>query len=192
MVDPTPYLEAGSIADRVAELARELDEVLEPGAVLIGVLKGCLPFMADLIRQISTPIVVDFLALSAFAPDSGRVRLTNDLSVDVEGRQVVLVEGVVDTGFRLDYLRRHVIDHGSSELRICTLFDRAGRRVLPIPIDHVGFATDAAFLVGYGLDHRGEFRNLPGVVEVELADLDRADDRFCDEVRKAVWSGARH
>jgi len=192
MVGPTPYLEAGSIADRVAELAQELDEVLEPGAVLIGVLKGCLPFMADLIRQISTPIVVDFLALSAFAPDSGRVRLTNDLSVDVEGRQVVLVEGVVDTGFRLDYLRRHVIDHGSSELRICTLFDRAGRRVLPIPIDHVGFATDAAFLVGYGLDHRGEFRNLPGVVEVELADLDRADDRFCDEVRKAGWSGARH
>ena len=192
MVGPTPYLEAGSIADRVAELARELDEVLEPGAVLIGVLKGCLPFMADLIRRISTPIVVDFLALSAFAPDSGRVRLTNDLSVDVEGRQVVLVEGVVDTGFRLDYLRRHVIDHGSSELRICTLFDRAGRRVLPIPIDHVGFATEAAFLVGYGLDHRGEFRNLPGVVEVELADLDRADDRFCDEVRKAGWSGARH
>ena len=192
MVGPTPYLEAGSIADRVAELARELDEVLEPGAVLIGVLKGCLPFMADLIRRISTPIVVDFLALSAFAPDSGRVRLTNDLSVDVEGRQVVLVEGVVDTGFRLDYLRRHIIDHGPSELRICTLFDRVSRRVLPIPIDHVGFATDAAFLVGYGLDHRGEFRNLPGVVEVELADLDRADDEFCDEVRKAGWSGAWH
>jgi hypoxanthine phosphoribosyltransferase len=192
MFGPTSYLEAGSIADRVADLARELDEVLEPEAVLIGVLKGCLPFMADLIRRISTPIVVDFLALSAFAPDSGRVRLTNDLSVDVEGRQVVLVEGVVDTGFRLDYLRRHIIDHGPSELRICTLFDRVSRRVLPIPIDHVGFATDAAFLVGYGLDHRGEFRNLPGVVEVELADLDRADDEFCDEVRKAGWSGAWH
>jgi len=148
--------------------------------------------MADMIRRISTPIVVDFLALSAFVPDSGRVRLTNDLSVDVEGRQVVLVEGVVDTGFRLDYLRRHIIDHGPSELRICTLFDRVSRRVLPIPIDHVGFATDAAFLVGYGLDHRGEFRNLPGVVEVELADLDQADDEFCDEVRKAGWSGAWH
>ena len=192
MLGPTPYLEAGCIADRVADLARELDEVLEPEAVLIGVLKGCLPFMADLIRRISTPIVVDFLALSAFAPDSGRVRLTNDLSVDVEGRQVVLVEGVVDTGFRLDYLRRHIIDHGPSELRICTLFDRVSRRVLPIHIDHVGFATDAAFLVGYGLDHRGEFRNLPGVVEVELADLDQADDEFCDEVRKAGWSGAWH
>ena len=192
MVAASPYLDAGSIADRVADLARELDEVLEPGAVLVGVLKGCLPFMADLIRRISTPIVVDFLALSAFAPDSGRVRLTNDLSVDVEGRQVVLVEGVVDTGFRLDYLRRHVIDHGPSELRICTLFDRAGRRVLPIHIDHVGFATDAAFLVGYGLDHRGEFRNLPGVVEVGLADLDRAEDGFYDEVRNAGRSGTRH
>jgi hypoxanthine phosphoribosyltransferase len=192
MVVPKPYRDASAIADRVAGLATELDEVLEPGAVMVGVLKGCLPFMADLVRLLATPVVVDFLALSAFAPDSGRVRLTSDLTVDVEGRQVVLVEGVVDTGFRLDYLRRHVIDHGSSELRICTLFDRAGRRVLPIPIDHVGFATDAAFLVGYGLDHRGEFRNLPGVVEVELADLDRADDRFCDEVRKAGWSGARH
>ena len=192
MVAASPYLDAGSIADRVADLARELDEVLEPGAVLVGVLKGCLPFMADLIRRISTPIVVDFLALSAFAPDSGRVRLTNDLSVDVKGRQVVLVEGVVDTGFRLDYLRRHVIDHGPSELRICTLFDRAGRRVLPIHIDHVGFATDAAFLVGYGLDHRGEFRTLPGVVEVGLADLDRAEDGFYDEVRNAGRSGTRH
>jgi len=192
MVAASPYLDAGSIADRVADLARELEEVLEPGAVLVGVLKGCLPFMADLIRRIATPIVVDFLALSAFAPDSGRVRLTNDLSVDVKGRQVVLVEGVVDTGFRLDYLRRHVIDHGPSELRICTLFDRAGRRVLPIHIDHVGFATDAAFLVGYGLDHRGEFRNLPGVVEVGLADLDRAEDGFYDEVRSAGRSGTRH
>ncbi|HAZ55964.1 MAG TPA: hypothetical protein DCY78_01885, partial [Acidimicrobiaceae bacterium] len=96
------------------------------------------------------------------------------------------------TGFRLDYLRRHVIDHGPSELRICTLFDRAGRRVLPIHIDHVGFATDAAFLVGYGLDHRGEFRNLPGVVEVGLADLDRAEDGFYDEVRSAGRSGTRH
>jgi len=192
MVGPTPYLSAATISDRVAGMARELDEVLEPGSVLVGVLKGCLPFMADLIRRISTPIVVDFLALSAFGPDKGRVRLTNDLSVDVQGRQVVLVEGLVDTGFRLDYLRRHVMDHAPSELRICALLDRAGRRVLPISIDHVGFATDAGFLVGYGLDHRGQFRNLPGMVEVELADLERADARFHDEVRNAGRSGAGH
>jgi hypoxanthine phosphoribosyltransferase len=192
MAGPTPYLGAATIADRVAGLAAELDEVLEPGAVLVGVLKGCLPFMADLIRRLSTPILVDFLALSALGPERGRVRLTNDLSVDVDGRQVVLVEGLVDTGFRLDYLRRHVLEHGPSELRVCALFDRAGRRVLPIPLDHVGFATDAAFLVGYGLDHRGGFRNLPGVVEVDLADLDRAGDGFHRQVRDAGGSVERH
>ena len=155
-------------------------------------LKGCLPFMADLVRLLATPVVVDFLALSAFAPDSGRVRLTSDLSVDVEGRQVVLVEGVVDTGFRLDYLRRHVSDHGPSELRVCPLFDRADRRVLPVAIDHTGFVTDASYLVGFGLDHRGDFRNLTGVVEVDLADLDRADPAFMEDVRRTGRSGARH
>ena len=176
MAGPTPYLGAATIADRVAGLAAELDEVLEPGAVLVGVLKDCLPF----------------LALSALGPERGRVRLTNDLSVDVDGRQVVLVEGLVDTGFRLDYLRRHVLEHGPSELRVCALFDRAGRRVLPIPLDHVGFVTDAAFLVGYGLDHRGGFRNLPGVVEVDLADLDRAGDGFHRQVRDTGGSAERH
>ena len=192
MVVPKPYRDASAIADRVAGLATELDEVLEPGAVVVGVLKGCLPFMADLVRLLATPVVVDFLALSAFAPDSGRVRLTSDLSVDVDGRQVVLNEGVVDTGFRLDYLRRHVSDHGPSELRVCTLFDRADRRVLPVAIDHAGFVTDASYLVGFGLDHRGDFRNLPGVVEVDLADLNRADPAFMEDVRRAGRSGARH
>ena len=90
-------------------MAAELDAELDDGAVVVGVLKGCLPFLADLTRRIDTPIEMDFLALTAFAPDSGRVRLTHDLTVDVEGRQVVLVEGVVDTGFRLDYLLRHVL-----------------------------------------------------------------------------------
>ncbi|MBC8484268.1 MAG: hypothetical protein H8D48_05025, partial [Actinobacteria bacterium] len=171
MAGPTPYLGAATIADRVAGLAAELDEVLEPGAVLVGVLKGCLPFMADLIRRLSTPILVDFLALSALGPDRGRVRLTNDLSVDVDGRQVVLVEGLVDTGFRLDYLRRHVLEHGPSELRVCALFDRAGRRGLPIPPDHVGFVTDAPFPVGYGPGHRGGVCNLPGGGGAGLGDL---------------------
>ena len=192
MVVPKPYRDASAIADRVAGLATELDGVLKPGAVVVGVLKGCLPFMADLVRLLATPVVIDFLALSAFAPDSGRVRLTSDLSVDVEGRQVVLVEGVVDTGFRLDYLRRHVSDHGPSELRVCTLFDRADRRVLPVAIDHTGFVTDAFYLVGFGLDHRGDFRNLPGVVEVDLAGLERGGPAGFDEVWKAGRSGDRH
>ena len=182
-----PVLHCGAlaIAQRVEEMAAELDAELGDGAVVVGVLKGCLPFLADLTRRIDTPIEMDFLALTAFAPDSGRVRLTHDLTVDVEGRQVVLVEGVVDTGFRLDYLLRHVLAHGAAEGRVCALFDRADRRVLPLEVDLVGFSTTASYLVGYGLDHRGEFRNLSGVVEVDLdawlglvSDLDTAPGLF--------------
>ena len=189
-----PVLHRGAlaIAQRVEEMAAELDAELDDGAVVVGVLKGCLPFLADLTRRIDTPIEMDFLALTAFAPDSGRVRLTHDLTVDVEGRQVVLVEGVVDTGFRLDYLLRHVLAHGAAEVRVCALFDRADRRVLPLQVDLVGFSTTASYLVGYGLDHRGEFRNLSGVVEVDLAELERGGPAEFDEVWKAGRSGDRH
>ena len=156
---------------------------LDADTVVVGVLKGCLPFMADLVRRFPVPVEVDFLALSPFAPDSGRVRLTHDLSIDVSGRNVLLVEGVVDTGFRLDYLRRHLVAHGAVGVRVCTLFDRADRRVLPMGLDHVGFDTGASFLVGFGLDHRGEFRNLPSVVEVDLVDLDRSGPELVETVR---------
>ena len=105
-----PYLlrDADAIRNRVAQLAADLTDILDSDSVVVGVLKGCLPFMADLIRSIEHEVEVDFLALTAFAPDTGRVRLTRDLTTDVTGRKVVLVEGVVDTGFRLDYLRRHL------------------------------------------------------------------------------------
>ena len=173
-------------------MAAELDAELVDGAVVVGVLRGCLPFLADLTRRIDTPIEMAFLALTAFAPDSGRVRLTHDLTVDVEGRQVVLVEGVVDTGFRLDYLLRHVLAHGAAEVRVCALFDRADRRVLPLEVDLGGFSTTASYLVGYGLDHRGECRNLSCVVEVDLAELERGGPAGCDEVWKAGRSEDRH
>jgi hypoxanthine phosphoribosyltransferase len=138
------------------------------------------------------PVEIDFLALSTFLPDSGRVRLTRDLSIDVTGRDVLLVEGVVDTGFRLDYLRRHLASHGAAEVRVCTLFDRADRRVLPIDLDHVGFDTGATFLVGFGLDHRGEFRNLPAVVEVDLTELDRGGSEMVDAVRNTGRADTRN
>jgi hypoxanthine phosphoribosyltransferase len=115
---------------------------------------------------------VDFLALSAFAPDSGRVRLTRDLATDVAGRKVLLVEGVVDTGFRLDFLRRHLEAHDPSEIRVCALFDRADRRILPVPVEHSGFVLEEGFVVGYGLDHRGMFRNLPAVVSLDPEHLE--------------------
>ena len=169
-----PYLlrDADAIRKRVAPLAAALTDILDSDSVVVGVLKGCLPFMADLIRSIEHQVEVDFLALTAFAPDSGRVRLTRDLATDVTGRKVVLVEGVVDTGFRLDFLRRHLEAHGPSEIRVCALFDRADRRVLPVPVEHSGFVLEEGFVVGYGLDHRGMFRNLPAVVSLDPEHLE--------------------
>ena len=169
-----PYLlrDADAIRKRVAQLAADLTDILDSDSVVVGVLKGCLPFMADLIRSIEHQVEVDFLALTAFAPDSGRVRLTRDLATDVTGRKVVLVEGVVDTGFRLDFLRRHLEAHGPSEIRVCALFDRAERRVLPVPVEHSGFVLEEGFVVGYGLDHRGMFRNLPAVVSLDPEHLE--------------------
>ena len=169
-----PYLlrDADAIRKRVAQLAADLTDILDSDSVVVGVLKGCLPFMADLIRSIEHQVEVDFLALTAFAPDSGRVRLTRDLATDVTGRKVVLVEGVVDTGFRLDFLRRHLEAHGPSEIRVCTLFDRTDRRVLPVPVEHSGFVLEEGFVVGYGLDHRGMFRNLPAVVSLDPEHLE--------------------
>ena len=169
-----PYLlrDADAIRKRVAQLAADLTDILDSESVVVGVLKGCLPFMADLIRSIEHQVEVDFLALTAFAPDSGRVRLTRDLATDVTGRKVVLVEGVVDTGFRLDFLRRHLEAHGPSEIRVCALFDRTDRRVLPVPVEHSGFVLEEGFVVGYGLDHRGMFRNLPAVVSLDPEHLE--------------------
>ena len=183
MTSPRLHRTADEIASRIDELAIELVDWLDADTVVVGVLKGCLPFMADLVRRFPVPVEVDFLALSPFAPDSGRVRLPHDLSIAVSGRNVLLVEGVVDTGFRLDYLRRHLVAHGAVGVRVCTLFDRADRRVLPMELDHVGFDTGASFLVGFGLDHRGEFRNLPSVVEVDLVDLDRSGPELVETVR---------
>ena len=183
MTSPRLHRTADEIASRIDELAIELVDWVDADTVVVGVLKGCLPFMADLVRRFPVPVEIDFLALSPFAPDSGRVRLTHDLSIDVSGRNVLLVEGVVDTGFRLDYLRRHLVAHGAVGVRVCTLFDRADRRVLPMELDHVGFDTGASFLVGFGLDHRGEFRNLPSVVEVDLVDLDRSGPELVETVR---------
>ena len=192
MTGPRLHRTADEIASRIDELATELVDWVDADTVVVGVLKGCLPFMADLVRRLPVPVEVDFLALSSFAPDSGRVRLTHDLSIDVSGRNVLLVEGVVDTGFRLDYLRRHLVAHGAVGVRVCTLFDRVDRRVLPMELDHVGFDTGATFLVGFGLDHRGEFRNLPSVVEVDLVDLDRSGSELVETVRNTGRDGTRN
>ena len=170
------------ITERVSELGKELTASLQEGAVIVGVLKGCLPFMADLVRELDLPIEVDFLALSSFMPDTGRVRLTRDLDTDITGKQVVLIEDLVDTGLRLNFLLQHLRGRSPSEVRVCAMFDRVERRVIPVELEHVGFELDSSYVVGYGLDHGGKFRNLPELVSVELGELERNSQEVCDQV----------
>ena len=173
---------------RITELATELDDYLCEGDVVVGVLKGCLPFLADLVRKLNHEIETDFLALTSFEEDTGRVRLTRDLGIDVSGRNVLLVEDVVDTGFRLDFLRRHLETHEPAEVRVCTLFDRSDRRILPVKVEYSGFVLQEGFIVGYGIDHLGMFRNLPSVVTANQTLLDeefaRGEFKLADEIVK--------
>ena len=176
------------IDSRVRELAVEIDDYLNEGDVVVGVLKGCLPFLADLVRKLNHEIETDFLALTSFQENTGRVRLTRDLGIDVSGRNVLLVEDVVDTGFRLDFLRRHLETHEPAEVRVCTLFDRSDRRILPVKVEYSGFVLQEGFIVGYGIDHLGMFRNLPSVVTANQALLDeefaRGESKLADEIVK--------
>ena len=173
---------------RVTELAAEIDDYLNEGDVVVGVLKGCLPFLADLVRKLNHEIETDFLALTSFQENTGRVRLTRDLGIDVSGRNVLIVEDVVDTGFRLDFLRRHLETHEPAEVRVCTLFDRSDRRILPVKVEYSGFVLQEGFIVGYGIDHLGMFRNLPSVVTANQALLDeefaRGESKLADEIVK--------
>ena len=173
---------------RITELATELDDYLSEGDVVVGVLKGCLPFLADLVRKLNHEIETDFLALTSFEENTGRVRLTRDLGIDVSGRNVLLVDDVVDTGFRLDFLRRHLETHEPAEVRVCTLFDRSDRRILPVKVEYSGFVLQEGFIVGYGIDHLGMFRNLPSVVTANQTLLDeefaRGESKLADEIVK--------
>ena len=173
---------------RITELATELDDYLSEGDVVVGVLKGCLPFLADLVRKLNHEIETDFLALTSFEENTGRVRLTRDLGIDVAGRNVLLVEDVVDTGFRLDFLRRHLETHEPAEVRVCTLYDRSDRRILPVKVEYSGFVLQEGFIVGYGIDHLGMFRNLPSVVTANQTLLDeefaRGESKLADEIVK--------
>jgi len=130
---PKPWMDAAEVAEIVARLAGEIDRDHPDGVVLIGVLKGSLFFLADLARAITVPCEVDFIAISHFAPDSGRVRIVKDLEGDIAGRSVVVVEDVVDTGLTLSYLLGQLRARNPASLAVCALLDRSRRRIAPLP-----------------------------------------------------------
>ena len=125
---------------------------------------------------------IDFLGISSYAPDSGRVRLTKDLGTDLADREVILVEDVVDTGLTLAYLLAQLRARGPAVLEVCTLFDKRARRIVPQPLAYVGFEIGDEFVVGYGLDFRGRYRNLDLVASGDLDALAADPDAYVAEL----------
>jgi hypoxanthine phosphoribosyltransferase len=165
---PAVLVDQRTIGAHVERIAGQLARDHPDGVVLVGVLKGALIFLADLVRAISDiHVTVDFLAISRYAPDSGRVRILKDLDVDVEGRDVVLVEDLVDTGLTLAYLLSHVRQRAPRSLDVCTLLDRPVRRIVPLPVRYVGEEIADVFVLGYGLHHADLYRNVPYIVEAD-------------------------
>ena len=163
------------IRAKTAELGRRItaDYAGRP-LTLVSVLKGSLPFMADLMRQIDLPLRIDLMEVSSYGgtatETSGLVRIIKDLSASISGEDVLLVEDIIDTGLTLNYLVRYLRGKNPASLRICTLLDKPARRLVDIPVDYRGFEIPDQFVVGYGLDYSERYRNLRfvGVLRPEV------------------------
>jgi hypoxanthine phosphoribosyltransferase len=161
-------VEEETLQRRVRELAQAISTDFQGrDLILICVLKGGVAFLTDLMRQISIPHEIDFMAISSYGvgqrESSGAVRLIMDLKADIAGRDVVLVEDIVDSGRTMDYLLRNLQARKPSSLRVCTLLNKPSRREVDVPLDYVGFDIPDEFVLGYGLDFDERFRNLPYV-----------------------------
>ncbi len=153
------------IRHRVAELAADLStDYIDKNPVVIGVLTGTVMFMADLLRMLTIPVEVDFMAISRFGPPQqthGAVRVLKDLEIPLGGRHAVLVEDLVDTGLTLSHILGTLQARGPASLRVCALLSRPQRRLIKVPLDYVGFDAPDDFLVGYGMHYRQQYRQLP-------------------------------
>ena len=164
-------LTARQIDQRVGELGRQISQnYRDRQPVLVGVQRGMVCFMADLMREISLPIGIDFMSISHYAGDERvGVKITKDLDTPLSGRDVILVEDIVDTGMTLNYLMNYLRSKGPETVEVCTLLDKRARRLVDVPIRYVGFEMPDEFLVGYGLDYMEKYRNLPFIGALKAA-----------------------
>lgn len=159
---------------RIAELGKQLTEdYRDKDPIFVGVLKGCFVFMADLLRSTDIYCTMDFMAVSSYGDgvtSTGAVKINKDLSRDIAGRHVIIVEDILDSGITLSYLKNYLSVRKPASISIVTLLDKPSRRRADIKADYVGFEVEDAFVVGYGLDYAEEYRNLPyiGVLKSEV------------------------
>jgi hypoxanthine phosphoribosyltransferase len=159
-----PFIPTEALRNRVAAMATEIrKDVPDEELHLVCVLKGAVMFLTDLIRSMTGPVTIDFMALSSYAgtSSSGEVRLIKDLDYGLEGRNVIIVEDIVDTGLTLHYLQEILRARNPKSLRTACLLSKPSRRKIEVKVDYIGFTIEDRFVVGYGLDYSEQYRNLP-------------------------------
>ncbi|HOP68601.1 MAG: hypoxanthine phosphoribosyltransferase [Dethiobacteria bacterium] len=158
-------IDARTISNRVAELGREISRDYQGRhPLLVGVLKGAVVFLSDLMRSLTVPVEIDFMAVSSYGystTSSGVVRILKDLEKSLEGKDVLIVEDIVDTGLTLNYLRENLASRKPNSLKVVTLLDKPERRRVEFTADYCGFVIPDYFVVGYGLDYNEKYRHLP-------------------------------
>jgi hypoxanthine phosphoribosyltransferase len=164
-------LEEDTVSNRVAELGAEVsNDYAGRDLLLVGVLKGAVFFMADLMRQLTIPCEVDFMAISSYGAStdsSGVVRILKDLDINIEGRDVLVVEDIIDSGLTLSYLIRNLESRNPASLEICALLTKPARREIDVDVRYTGFEIPNEFVIGYGLDFGERYRNLPYVAVLD-------------------------
>lgn len=160
------------IATRVEKLAGEIHrDYAGKEIVLIGILRGTFVFLADLVRQLKLPIILDFVGLSSYglgAESTQKITLTKDLQVEIEGKDVLVVEDILDTGLTVDFVLKFLREKRPASVKVCALIDKRERRVVSVDVDYVGFRLDRGFVVGYGIDYAERYRNLPEIYRLEI------------------------
>jgi len=162
------------LAEKVRELGKEISrDYAGKNPLLVSVLKGSVVFMSDLMRAIDIPCQIDFMMVSSYGSEvktTGVVKIMKDLDIPLEGRDLIIVEDILDSGKTLDYLKGMLLDRNPNSIRIVTLLDKPDRREAPVKADYCGFVVPDQFIVGYGLDYAEKYRNLPyiGVLKPEI------------------------
>lgn len=168
------------IAERVRELAKAISrDYYGRELVLVGILKGAFVFMADLVRHLMIPVMVDFIGLSSYGSrreSSGEVILTKDLQIPIEGKDVLVVEDILDTGLTTDRVLKRLQERRPASLKLCALIDKKERRRIPVAVDYVGFELDKGFVVGYGIDYGEQYRYLPDIYRLEGTETHSAEE----------------
>lgn len=156
---------------RAAEIGRQIEKDLAgKDIVVVGILRGAVLWMGDIIKNVDLDMTIDFMSVSSYGSStksSGIVKINKDLDTDIEGKSVVIVEDIVDSGTTLSYLENYFENRGAEEIKICTLLDKPGGRKVDIDVDYIGFTVEDRFIVGYGLDFDQKYRNLPYITYLE-------------------------